>query len=258
MNQVLSSGSSISAVSATAGEATNRRALTGSRRAYSALIGALFLLGFVFYGVGFGLVQSVTGAPDFLSTISAQQTTLFLGAFLMLLNSLADVGKGVLFFPILERRGKRTALAYLAAMIVEVVLLDVGVLCLLMLAPIAQQGINAGQAGADWANALGSLALQSNTISYQIAEMSLGLGGIFLWSLGTHIRLIPRILAIWGVIGYVILAAGAVAEIFGTHIGLVCSIPGGLFEVVLGFWLIFKGFQREAYGHGQARGAVMN
>jgi hypothetical protein len=33
------------------------------------------------------------------------------------------VGKAVLFFPIVENHGKRTALAYLAAIIVEVVLL---------------------------------------------------------------------------------------------------------------------------------------
>ena len=74
----------------------------GSRMTYSRLIGALFLLGFLFYGVGAALVTSVTGAPDFLSTISAYQTTLVIGAFLMLLNTAVDVGKGVLFFPILE------------------------------------------------------------------------------------------------------------------------------------------------------------
>ena len=34
------------------------------------LIGALFLAGFIVYGVGFGLVTSVIGTPDFLTTIS--------------------------------------------------------------------------------------------------------------------------------------------------------------------------------------------
>src|SRR5207302_2230576 len=48
----------------------------GSRMTYSRLFGALFLVGFLFYGVGAALVTSVTGAPDFLSTISAHQTTL--------------------------------------------------------------------------------------------------------------------------------------------------------------------------------------
>jgi len=126
MNQAISSRSSSSAEPDGAGESLKRSVLMGSRMAYSRLIGALFLLGFLSYGVGFGLVTSVLGAPDFLSTISAHQTTLVLGAFLMLLNSVVDVGKGVLFFPNLENHGKRTALAYLAAMIFEVVLLDAG------------------------------------------------------------------------------------------------------------------------------------
>jgi hypothetical protein len=49
-------------------------------------------------------------------------------------------------------------------------------------------------------------------------------------------------------VGYAILMAGTIAEIFGIHIGVMLSIPGGLFEVGLGFWLIIKGFQPEAYG----------
>ncbi len=132
----------------------------GSRMTYSRLIGALFLVGFLFYGVGAALVTSVTGAPDFLSTISAHQTTLVIGAFLMLLNTVVDVGKGVLFFPILENHGKRSALAYLAFIIVQVVMLDAGVLALLLIVPLGQQAMDAGQASAAWAQPLGSLLTQ--------------------------------------------------------------------------------------------------
>jgi Domain of unknown function (DUF4386) len=85
-----------------------------SRMLYSRLIGALFLAGFLFYGVGFSLVDSITSEPDFVSTIPEQETVLVLGAFLMLVNIGVDVGKGVLFFPILEGHGKRTALVYLS------------------------------------------------------------------------------------------------------------------------------------------------
>jgi uncharacterized protein DUF4386 len=117
------------------------------------------------------------------------------------------------------------------------------VLSLLLIVPLAQQGVESGMA-----NALGSLALQSNTTAYQIAEMALGLGGIILCSLLFQTQLIPRWLASWGVIGYAILAAGTLAEIFGIHIGLLLSIPGGLFEVALGCWLLIKGFAPKAYG----------
>jgi hypothetical protein len=218
----------------------------GSRNV-ARLIGALFLAGFLFYGVGFGLVTSVIGAPDFLATISAHQTILVVGAFLMLLNTVVDVGKAVLFFPILENHGKRTALAYLAMLIVEVVLLDVGVVGLLMIVPLAQISLDAGQASVGWAQAMGQFLVQWNAIAYQIAQMSLGFGCLFLFALLFRINLIPRFLSIWGLIGYAILMTGALAEIFGIHIGLVLSLPGGLFEVALGLWLLIKGFGALAY-----------
>lgn len=152
------------------------------------------MAGFLTYGVGFALVSSGISAPDFLSTISAHQTTLFIGGFLMLLNTVVDVGKAVLFFPILERYGRRAAMIYLAAMIVEVVFLTLGVLSLLMLTPIAYQGAIAGRLAR--ANGLGSLAVQSNAIAYQIAEMTLALGCNFLFALLFRSRLVPRVLSV--------------------------------------------------------------
>ncbi len=216
----------------------------GSRMTYSRLIGALFLVGFLFYGVGAALVTSVTGAPDFLATISAHQTTLVIGAFLMLLNTVVDVGKGVLFFPILENHGKRSALAYLAFIVVQVVLLDIGVVGLLMIAPLGQLAADAGQATAPWAQAFGSLLIQWNNMAYSIGEATLGVGGLFLCSVLFRSRLIPRLLAAGGFIGYVTLMVGMIAEIFGIRLGLALSVPGIFFEIGLPLWLFVKGFRR--------------
>jgi hypothetical protein len=216
-----------------------------SNRTTAKVIGALFLLGFLVYGIGSGLVQSVVGGSEFLSTVTAHRNTLVLGALLMLLNVAVEMGKGVLFFPILDRYSRKTALAYLATMIVEATVLAVGVLCLLMIVPLAKQSVDAGPVSASWAQDLGSLAVKSNTMAYQVAELALGVGGIFLCLLLFQTRLIPRFLSVLGLVGYPILMAGAIAEIFGIHVGLVLSIPGGLFEVVLAIWLLSKGFQPE-------------
>jgi Domain of unknown function (DUF4386) len=215
--------------------------LAGSRMTYSRLIGALFLLGFLSYGIGSGLATSLVGSSNFLSTIGASQTLLITGAFLIFLNTGVDVGKGVLFFPILEKHSQRTALAYLATMIVEVVLLAVGALALLLIVPLAK---HAGEPGAQ---TLGSILVQANFTAYQMGEMVLGVGATFLCVLLFRTQLIPRWLAISGLIGYPILAAGTIAEIFGIHIGLYLTIPGFFFEVVMPFWLIFKGFRPEVY-----------
>ncbi len=211
----------------------------GPGKRYARLFGALFLAGFLVYGIGFGLVSSVTTAPDFLSTLSAHSTTLVVGAFLMLLNTVVDIGKGVLFFPIAERRGKRTALVYLAAITVQVVLLDLGVLFLLMLVPLREFAVGASSS---WATGLGSLLSQANTVAFEIGQGTLGFGALFMTWFLFRARLVPRTLAAWGVIGYSIHIGGAIAEIFGIHVGLMLSLPGGFFELALGLWLIAKGF----------------
>jgi Domain of unknown function (DUF4386) len=60
-------------------------------------------------------------------------------------------------------------------------------------------------------------------------------------------RLVPRWIAILGLIGYPVLLLGGILAIFNqtsvTHgTGLVAVIPGGLFELILPIWLLAKGF----------------
>jgi len=213
------------------------------RKTYARLIGALFLVGFLTYLSGFMLVNSVIGAPDFPSNIPAVQTTLILGALLMLGNTVVDIGKGVLFFPILENHGRRTALVYLAAIVVQVVFLDIGALFLLMLVPLAEIAAEAGASSSAWAPGIASLLTESNTMAYNVGQAILSFGGVFLCLLLFRTRLIPHVLAGLGVLGYVLHAAGSVSEIFGLPLSMYLLIPGMFFEFGIAFWLIFKGFR---------------
>ncbi len=227
------------------------------RKTYARLIGALFLIGFLTYGTGFGLINSVITAPDFPANIAAAQTILLIGGFLMLLNTMVDIGKGVLFFPILESHGRRTAFVYLAAIVVQVVFLDIGALFLLMLVPLAQIAADAGASSAAWAPGIASLLTESNTLAYNIGQATLSFGGVFLCLLLYRTRLIPQLLAGLGVLGYVMHAGGAVSEIFGLQISLYLLIPGAIFEVVIAFWLIFKGFNTVAVSSGRTEEVAM-
>lgn len=219
-------------------------ARTSSRMWTSRLIGALFLAGFAIYGTGSILVNSVVDAPAFLASVGAQQTTLLVGVFLMVVTTAVDIGKAVLFFPVLERHGRRTAVAYLATMIFEMALMTVGALALLMLVPLADQ---AGQLGSEPAQAIGSLLVDTNETAYQIGQLSLAFGCLFLCALLFRTRLIPKWLAGLGLVGYALHMAGAAAELFGAPISLVLLIPGGVFEITLAIWLLVKGFAPAAY-----------
>ena len=219
---------------------------TGSRMWTSRLIGALFLAGFLLYGTGSVLVNSVLDGPDFLRNVSTMQTTLALGAFLMIATTAVDIGKAVIFYPVLERHGKRTAVAYLATMIFEMAMMTVGVLALLMVIPLAEQAMD-GELDASTAQALASLAADANETAYQIGQLSLAFGALFLAALLFRSGLVPKWLAVLGLIGYTTHMVGAAAEIFGAPISLVLLVPGAIFELALAVWLLTKGFTPAAY-----------
>jgi len=212
----------------------------------SRLIAALFLAGFLLYGTGSVLVNSVVEGPDFLSDVTPMRTTLLLGALLMIATTAVDIGKAVIFFPILERHGKRTAVAYLATMIFAMALMTVGVLALLMIIPLAEQAAS-GQLDPDTAQAFGSLAVDANETAYQIGQLSLAFGAFFMAALLFRTGLVPRWLAALGMVGYATHMAGSAAEILGVPIGLALLIPGAIFELALPAWLLTKGFAPAAY-----------
>lgn len=243
MNQAILSNTGTEARRHAAREASPSSVLPGSRMTQSRVIGALFLLGLLSYGIGSGLVTSLVGGSHFLANIASHQMLVVVGAVLILLNTAVDVGKGVLFFPIVERHSKRTALTYLSMMIAEVVLLDIGALAFLMLVPLS----NLHGADAGVAQVLATLAVHANALAYNTGEAVLALGATVLCVLLYRTSLIPRWLAISALIGYPCLFAGSMAELFGVHIGLMLTIPGMFFEIVLPFWLFTKGFQPQAY-----------
>jgi hypothetical protein len=215
--------------------------MSSSRMRQSRILGALFLAGFLVYGSGSSIVASLVGGSDILGTIAPLQSLLALGAFLMILNTAVDLAKAVLFFPILERHSKRTALAYFAALVAQVVFLTSGAIAILMLVPLSE---HAGEPGA---TTLATILVELNNMAYQVGQMTLGVGAIFLCVLLFKTQLVPKWLAVAGLIGYASHVGGTIAELFGIQIGLYLTMPGFFFELALPLWLLIKGFQKESY-----------
>ena len=76
------------------------------------------------------------------------------------------------------------------------------------------------------------------------------LNAVLLGTLMYQSRLVPRILPIVGLIGAPLLLAGTVATLFGfaEQYGVVSvtAVPIALWELSLGLWLTFKGFNRSS------------
>ncbi|MGZ8705233.1 MAG: DUF4386 family protein [Aeromicrobium sp.] len=122
------------------------------------------------------------------------------------------------------------------------VLLAVGIICLLLLIPLAQEYTDASAGDASVLSSLARVAQEGNHYSFQIAMISVGLGGLIFCRALFLTRLVPRFMAVWGMVGYAVFAAGATLEVLGYGVGLALSVPGGLFEIGLGVLLIVTGF----------------
>ena len=226
-----------------------------SARRTARVVGMLILGGYLTYGVGTPIATGIAAAPDSLSTVSG--STLFTAsAMWMLLNSALVIGIGALMLPILRPHNTNIALGYFATRVFEGIILAVGVISLLSLVIISRNYVASGAADASSFETLGALAVNGNFLAYNVAQAGLGLGSLFFCYLMFRTNLVPRFLAIWGLVGYAILAAGCVLELLGfAGTGLVATIPGGLFEIFFGIWLIAKGFNPSAITIGAAKTA---
>lgn len=205
--------------------------------------GIAFLIGYISYGFGFGLLNSMLNAPDSLSTIfSNKNLVIFEAAIMMAVFAPVNIILGAIMTPIFKPLNQSLAYGYLSAAIASTVLLIVGAVFLLLSIPISEAFVNTGAEDKKNLEMLFELVKKANFFSYQIAMVIWGFGGLIFSYLLFISELVPRWLSAWGIIGYVIFVSGAFFALFGVSIDVVLDIPGGLFEIFLSVWLIVKGF----------------
>ena len=231
---------------------TNREEMNKYRTTARA-VGVVYIAGFV---VGIGgniMIQSILSAPNHLSTISAVSMMVAIGAVLWLMAVVGDVAHGVLMFPVLKQHSERLAVGYLAARIVDAVFIAVMVLFLLLQIPLGSEYLKAAASGASYLQALSNVSIQVSQYAYEIGMSAVGLAGLILCYTLYRANLVPRWLAIWGLVGYAVILGGMVSAIMGSGLGDISSIPGGLWEVFIGVWLLVKGFNSPAIASESAR-----
>ena len=213
-----------------------------SHRIAARLFGIFFILAFLSYGVGSGIVAMVADSPEGLAGYVDHGTMLIAGVLLMaVVHSFVNIGLSVLAFPVLNSVNGFLAHGYFAAGIAATVTAVVGALFLALLVPLGEAFVSAGT-GEDYFDTLALLLKKGGFYGYQVSMTLWGIGGLMLCYVLYVSRLVPRPLAVWGLLGYVIFMVGTTAEMFGYGIGVMLAIPGGLFELGLSLWLIVKGF----------------
>jgi hypothetical protein len=199
----------------------------------------------------FFLYDSVLNDVDYIVGAGAD-ANVRLGAFLEVLIAIAIIGTAVTLFPLLKRQHEGFALGYVAARIFESTMIVVGIIGLLSVVILRQEFV--GVAGPEAASLVEDgrslVAIHDWTFLLGPGLMP-GLNDIMLGYLLYASRLVPRALALLGIVAGPVHFASFVAVLLGVieaaSVGqVIASIPVAAFEVILGIWLIVRGFNPSA------------
>jgi hypothetical protein len=222
-----------------------RRTRSASTRRTAVFVGMLFLTATAAFISAEALNSKVLSQPNFLADAASQTTMLATGA-LLLFAQFGVVGIAVLLFPLLKRHGEALALAHVAFRVTELAA-SLFYLAVPLLAIEFGAGLSDGTIDGSASSSLGALLQAQHHVAILMIYIATGAAGLCMATLLHRSRLIPRWLAILGLVTYPTLLVGSVLDMFNVvsmtqGIGLVALVPGALFEFILPVWLIVKGF----------------
>jgi hypothetical protein len=213
------------------------------------IIGVLFLATFVTSIAAYALYGPLLDDNGWVLG-SASDTQIQAGAFLEVLLVIANIGTAVVLYPLLRRYQPTLALGWVASRIVESTMIAVGVVSLLSVVTLHNEGV-----GSD-----GSLVTSAQTlVAAHDWTFLLGPGfcvafgnGLLLGYAMLRSGLLPRRLAIVGLVGGSLCLVNAMGALFGaweqmSGLGGLLSFPEMIWEgAILGVYLIVKGFRDPA------------
>ena len=218
-----------------------------STRKIAVVAGVFFLFTEVTAIASLLLYGAVLNVPNYLAT-GGDDTRVFLGALSEVMLVIANVGTAVTLFPIVKRQNESIALGYVCGRLLEATIIVIGILSLLSIVTLRQDF--AGTTGTNSASlaAVGQSLVAIHAWTFLFGpNIILGLNTLMLAYLMYASRLVPRFIAVLGLIGGSVIFASAIAVMFGLYqqtstLGLIAGLPVLAWEVTLAIWLIVKGF----------------
>jgi Domain of unknown function (DUF4386) len=230
---------------------STRRPPVDSMRKIAFAAGVLYLITFIASLPTLGLKDAAVNHTNFVLGVGSDTSVIF-ACLLDVITALAGVGAAVVLYSVAKRYSQIGAIGYVTTRVMEAGMLLVGVVSLLSLVTL-RQDLTAGATAADAASFItaGRTLVAIHNWAFLLGPaLMAALNALFLGSVMYRSRLVPRIIPTFGLIGAPLLLASTVAVMFGLWDQL--SIPASLatapiflWELSLGLWLTFKGFNPD-------------
>jgi hypothetical protein len=193
-----------------------------------------------------------------------QDTRVLWGAFLEAILIIANIGTATAMYTVVKHRYPNLGLSFIAARIMESVFIGVGILSVLTVVTLRQD-----YAGTDSASSAGLTAVGDALLTLQ--QWTFNLGPAFVVGVGNGLilgfimyrtGLVPRRLALFGLVGGPLIVATGSAAVLGLiepggAVQQLSAAPEFIWELGLGIYLIVKGF-RTPVRQGETAGTVQS
>ncbi|MFC8453302.1 DUF4386 domain-containing protein [Kitasatospora sp. NPDC057223] len=208
--------------------------------------GVLFLVTEVAAIGGLVLQRPALGAAGRVLGPGAE-SRVFLGVLCEVVLVVAVVGTGVALYPVLRRRSEGLALGYVCGRLLEAAVITVGILGVLSVVTLRRDLAGAADTAPLAAAVRGLVALHEWTFLLG-PNIALGLNTLLLAYLMYRTGLVPRFVAVLGLVGGPLICASAVAVMFGLYPqlsgpGSAAAVPVFAWEVALAARLVTRGFE---------------
>ena len=213
------------------------------------LLGAAQLLVFAASLLSERLLASVVGTGSISATlvnISKNLTRLRISNLVALINCLAIILLAVMFYIVFKNEYKIIALVALGCFIAEAITLAVSKIGAYSLISLSQEFVTAGAPESSYYQTLGDFLYYGvDRRGYDIHMLFFCLGAILWYYLLYISNVVPQALSLWGLVAVCLLTIPVLLELYDRDFlpaAGILALPYLPFELVLGIWLIVKGF----------------
>jgi hypothetical protein len=238
----------------------SKRAPMDSLRRTALVVGVLFVVTYITsIAAKFSLYPPLLDHADYIVG-EGSDTRVLWGAFAEVVLVFANIGTAVALFPVLRHRYPALALGFVTARVMESVFIGVGILSVLTVVTTRQDLAGTSAAGDATLMTVGHVLVTLQEWTFQLGpNFVVGVGnGILLGYMMYRTGLVPRRMALLGLVGGPLICLSGTAAILGviepgSPVQIVAGIPEFFWELSFGVYLIVKGFRPSPVTAGTAR-----
>ncbi|MGP7818199.1 DUF4386 domain-containing protein [Niallia sp. 01092] len=215
------------------------------------IIGIFYIVAAVASIIAVVFYEPVLSEQWYKTVANGFKTKVLVGVINDLLLVVTAIGTAVMLFPYIRRWNEHIALGYLCFRFMEAVFIAIGVVSILGLLHLSIYYAAEGLASEENLLTLGLVLQGFHRWTFMLGpNFMLGINTIMYSYLLFRTGLVPKQLALFGMITAVLVFIAGLLEMFGivepfSAVKGLLALPVGIYEMSLAIWLIVKGFHKQ-------------